>query len=213
MTTAARCASARKVSGQRNVGNDRDHQSFMRLKQRSTRLRFFLEAPGITVFLFAIFSRWNAGPDLAFLRPFAQVICIVTPVSYDVCSLANDRFKALFCTRDTHLIACGNRDADGEAGAVADQMQLRVQPALCQSGCGPVAVFFAVRRDPVCLDVGRIRHECPEIGVIPRQRLEYSLEKPGLGSALISIAKRLGLAVFWRNIAPAVAALQTENDP
>ena len=90
----------------------------------------------------AVSARRDAGGRADAGQPLAQVIGVVSPVGDDGGTLTDMTFKALTCLGNLSPIARGDVQTDRLARPVADQMQLRVQPASGASDRPPVAGVF-----------------------------------------------------------------------
>jgi len=174
----------------------------------------FVERFGVSALNLAVFARRDAGAYLVRSQPVTQRICIISTIRKHHGAFRYNWLKALFRTGYIGFFATRNGDPDRPANAIADQMQLAVQPTFGQPDDTPRAGVF----NPVCgnsmgFDVRSIDHERAEIGIFLRKSLEYPLENSGPGPAFVAVVKDLGRPVFGRNIAPEIAALQAKDDP
>ena len=111
------------------------------------------------------------------------------------------------------FIAAGNGEPDQLARTIADQMQLRIQPAFGLADGAPcVGLFCSVGSNAAGFDVCCIKHECVQSALFCANAANVCSKNTGLGPAFVTVVKDLGRSVFGRHIAPVVTALQAEDN-
>lgn len=94
----------------------------------------------------AVLARRDAGGRAGLRQPVAQVVRIISAIRNNCDTLADERLKALAGLRNIGPVACRERDRQGSALAVTDEVQLGVQPA---SGLADGAAFAGVFFTPL----------------------------------------------------------------
>ena len=90
----------------------------------------------------AVFARRDAGCRADAGQPLAQVVRVIPAICDDGVTLTDMAIKALTCLGNVGAVARGDVQTDRPARPVADQMQLRVQPASGASDRPPGAGVF-----------------------------------------------------------------------
>ncbi len=90
----------------------------------------------------AVLSRRDARGCLGLVEPFAQVICIISPVGDDCAAFGHIWLKALTGLGNVGPVSCSQTQVKRSSGAVAHQMQLGIQSAFGLADRASVAVVF-----------------------------------------------------------------------
>ncbi len=92
----------------------------------------------------AVFARRDAGCRADAGQPLAQVVRVIPAICDDGGTLTDMTFKALTRLGNLSPIARGDVQTDRLARPIADQVQLRVQPAFRPPDCPSVAGVFLI---------------------------------------------------------------------
>ncbi len=90
----------------------------------------------------AVLARRDTGFGLGLDEPVAQVVCIISSVCNDGASFGDIRLKTLTGLRNIGPVSRSNVQMNWAAMTIADQVQLRIQPAFCLADIPPLAGVF-----------------------------------------------------------------------
>lgn len=109
-------------------------------------------------------------------------------------------------TTNSYDLSCGNDEPDRASISIGDGVQLGVHTTFGAPDLAPTPPFFHLdtRRRALCLEVGRIDHDCLVLGTLSGQAPVIAPELPAVLKSLVS-------AVYLRRVVPSQAVAVDED--